>query len=138
MAADTSRLQAPSQGAPTEAPPSGSPDGEVPDFRALLEQERQELLGKLAELGVGDGQELHYDPNFADSSQVTAERGEVEALAQTLREALDEVERALAKLDEGTYGICEVCGRPIATARLEAKPAARRCIDCASKGKTAP
>jgi DnaK suppressor protein len=76
---------------------------------------------------------LDYDANFADSSQVTAERGEAEALAGSLREALDEVEHALAKLDEGTYGACERCGKPINPARLEAMPAARLCIDCASQ-----
>ena len=50
-------------------------------------------------------------------------------LADQLRGELDEVERALAKLDEGTYGKCETCGEPIAEARLEAMPAARYCIN---------
>ena len=103
------------------------------DVRALLEQEREELRRQLAELGFGDAGGLTYDPNFADSSQVTAERGEAEALAASLRDALGEVEHALAKIDQGTYGVCEVCGRAINPARLEAKPAARLCIDCASR-----
>ncbi len=64
---------------------------------------------------------------------MTAERGEVEALATSLQESLDEVTEALGKLEAGTYGACETCGKPIASARLEAKPAARDCIDCASK-----
>ena len=76
------------------------PDASTVDHRALLEEERTELLAKLEELGLG-GAGLTYDSNFADSSQVTAERGEVEALAATLRETLDEVERALAKLTDG-------------------------------------
>ena len=103
------------------------------DPRVLLEQERRELSERLSELGFGGDEGLTYDSNFADSSQVTAERGEAEALAGSLRESLGDVEAALAKLDNGTYGVCEGCGRPIAPARLEAKPAARRCIDCASK-----
>lgn len=102
-------------------------------YRALLEEEQGELRRQLAELGFGDAGGLKYDSNFADSSQVTAERGEAEALAASLREALGEVEHALAKVDKGTYGICENCGKPISPARLEAKPAARLCIDCASK-----
>jgi DnaK suppressor protein len=101
--------------------------------RALLEQERSELHDRLAELGFGDEGGLTYDANFADSSQVTAERGEAEALAASLREALGEVEHAISKLDGGSYGLCENCGRPIESARLEAMPAARLCIDCASK-----
>jgi RNA polymerase-binding transcription factor DksA len=42
---------------------------------------------------------------------------------------LDDVERALSKLDDGSYGQCEVCGAPISDARLEAMPATRFCID---------
>jgi len=79
------------------------------------------------------GNSLTYDSNFADSSQVTAERGEVEALAGQLRETLSGVERALGKLTSGNYGVCEECGRPIDPLRLEAKPAARYCINCAAK-----
>ena len=107
-------------------------DASTVDYRALLEEERSDLLTKLEELGLGAGG-LTYDSNFADSSQVTAERGEVEALGAKLRETLDEVEEALAKLSAGTYGVCEDCGQPIDPLRLEAKPAARHCINCASK-----
>ena len=103
------------------------------DLRALLEQERETLVNQLGELGVGEGASITYDSNFADSSQVTAERGEAEALAASLRETLDEVEYALGKLEEGNYGVCESCAQQISPARLEAMPAARFCMDCASK-----
>ncbi len=109
-------------------------DAPTVDFRALLEEERAELRAKLAELGFGEaGADLNYDSNFADTSQVTAERGEAEALAVTLRETLAEVEHALEKLSSGAYGTCERCGTAISEARLQAKPAARYCIDCASR-----
>jgi DnaK suppressor protein len=104
----------------------------APDLRALLERERDELRSQLNELGFGDVG-LTYDSNFADSSQVTAERGEAEALATKLKETLDEVEHAIGKMEDGKYGQCEDCGKQISVARLEAKPAARYCIDCASK-----
>ena len=107
-------------------------DASTVDYRALLEEERADLLAKLEELGLGSAG-LTYDSNFADSSQVTAERGEVEALGATLREALGEVERALRKLADDQYGVCEDCGEPIDPLRLEAKPAARYCINCAAK-----
>ncbi|MEO6121291.1 MAG: TraR/DksA C4-type zinc finger protein [Acidimicrobiales bacterium] len=109
-----------------------APDAVSIDLRALLTRDQQALSAQLVELGVGSIGST-YDPNFADSSQVTAERGEAEALAASLREALDEVEKALARLDDGTYGICESCQQPIAPARLEAKPEAQFCITCASK-----
>jgi DnaK suppressor protein len=99
--------------------------------RASLEQERARIRGQLEQMGhFGPG--LSFDEGFADSGQVTAERGEVEALANTLVETLTEVEHALEKFDAGTYGVCEICGAPIPEARLEAKPAARQCMDCVS------
>ncbi len=115
---------------PSDAPTA---DAQV-DYRQLLEEERADLRGQLAELGFADGGGgLNYDPNFADTSQVSAERGEAAALAGQLQDTLAEVEAAIARLDQGTYGRCEVCGKPIVPARLEAKPAARRCITCASR-----
>lgn len=105
------------------------------DYRTLLEQERSSLEDQLQELGYGDAGRVTYDSNFADSSQVTAERGEAEALAAQLQETLAEVLSALKKLDEGKYGICERCGNSISAARLEAKPASRYCIDCASAAR---
>jgi RNA polymerase-binding transcription factor DksA len=102
-------------------------------MRVSLEEERESLRAQLAELGFGESRGPDYDQNFADSSQVTAERGEAEALAQSLAETLTGVEHALAKFEAGTYGTCEDCGEPISPARLEAKPAARFCINCASK-----
>lgn len=113
------------------------PDAPTVDFRSLLEQEKAQLASELEELGEGEPGRggLSYDSNFADTSQVTAERGEVGALTAKLRESLAEVERALAKLDNGTYGICEGCGEAIPEARLEAKPACARCMSCAGQKK---
>jgi RNA polymerase-binding transcription factor DksA len=98
---------------------------------AVLASERVRLLAQLDELGFGPNGSLTYDTNFADSSQVTAERGEAERLAADLQESLDDVDKALERLAEGSYGICERCGKPISEARLEAMPTARRCLDCA-------
>lgn len=109
-----------------------SNDAVIAAQRTQLEQERAELRRQLAELGFGEDGKLNYDANFADSSQVTAERGEAETLATSLRDALDEVEKALHKMEDGTYGVCESCGQAIAEARLEAMPAAAYCITCAS------
>jgi len=103
--------------------------------RAQLEEERDRLRERLHELGPTADSELSFDDGFADTSQVTAERGEIEALASSLGESLHEVEDALTKVEAGTYGSCESCGQAIAAARLEAKPAARLCITCASKSR---
>jgi RNA polymerase-binding transcription factor len=103
-------------------------DAPATDYLGLLEAERADLRRQLAELGG-----LNYDPNFADSSQVTAERGEADALTISLNEALHDVEAAITRLADGSYGRCERCGEPIAPARLEAIPAAEHCMACASR-----
>jgi DnaK suppressor protein len=97
--------------------------------RAVLTAERERLTSELAAMGID---RATFDDGFADSGQVTAERGEVDALVGSLRETLSDIDNALAKIDAGTYGICERCGRPIGEDRLEAMPAARLCIECAS------
>lgn len=108
-------------------------DAPTIDYRQLLEAELGQLQSELAELGFGEGGGLDYDPNFADSSQVTAERGEAEVLAGQLRETLDEVALAITRLENGSYGRCEVCGVAIEPARLEAMPATRFCINHANR-----
>ncbi|OWY62461.1 hypothetical protein B7486_58310 [cyanobacterium TDX16] len=95
-----------------------------------MEDERQTLQDQLGEIrGESPESGPSFDDNFADSGQVAAEQGEVRVVATTLQEQLDDVEHALSRLDEGTYGTCETCGQPIADARLEAMPATRFCID---------
>src|SRR5262245_53237008 len=103
-------------------------------LREQLQTERDRIVEQLHSLNGPEG-DLSFDENFADSSQVTAERGEIEALAGTLSETLRDIEDALAKFDAGTYGQCENCGNDIGEARLEAMPAARLCITCASQRK---
>jgi RNA polymerase-binding transcription factor DksA len=98
--------------------------------RSDLTHERDRLEAQIAALEPGHGASSpDFDDNFADSGQVAAEQGENKSLASQLRNELDEVERALGKLDDGTYGKCETCGQEIVPARLEAKPAARFCIE---------
>jgi DnaK suppressor protein len=102
--------------------------------RDELIAERAHLTTQLEQLGRAPGTtDLDFDEGFADSGQVTAERGEVDAIAGNLSETLAEIEAALAKLEDGSYGQCEDCGQAIAPARLEAMPSARFCITCASK-----
>ncbi len=101
----------------------------VSGLRAALSDELDQLLSQLSDLGG-----VEYDENFADSAQVAAEQGENRALVHQLQEARAEVEGALRKFDDGRYGVCERCGRPISDARLEAMPATRWCIEHAAGG----
>ncbi|MEX2292270.1 MAG: TraR/DksA C4-type zinc finger protein [Acidimicrobiales bacterium] len=95
--------------------------------RGQLTAEREHLTAQIDALEPGRT-DSQVDDNFADSGQVAAEQGENQALAGQLRNELEEVELALTKLDDGTYGFCEACKDPIAPARLEAMPSARFCI----------
>lgn len=107
-------------------------------MRARLADARREALARLAGLdgSFDDIVDAARDSNLDDEHDpegitIAAERSMVAALAGSTRAHLSEVEAALARLDAGTYGICAGCGRPIAEARLEARPSAVRCIDCA-------
>jgi len=105
---------------------------ETATLRDRINAERERVREQLRQLGHESELET-YDEGFADSGQVTAERGQVEALVGTLLDTLSDLDDALAKVDAGTYGRCEQCGGPIGEARQEAMPAARLCIECASQ-----
>jgi RNA polymerase-binding protein DksA len=109
------------------------------EARELLEAERQQALRRLAGL-TGDFHEVvaaSRDANADDEhdpegATIAFERSQVAALVLQVQRQLTEVEAAIERLAAGTYGVCEQCGQPIATARLEARPVARTCIGCAS------
>lgn len=110
---------------------------EPDDPRARLDQERQRLEGIRHELeGVrGEDQsestnELSsYDQHPADVATETFEREKDLSILDSVEGELADIEHALQRLDEGTYGTCEACGKAIGDERLEAMPATRYCLD---------
>jgi DnaK suppressor protein len=96
--------------------------------RSALEAERQRLVGELGEAIVAPGQ-MTYGSQAAAASQVFAQQRDL-ALRDRAMQHLELVEAALARLDAGTYGTCQRCGRPIADERLAALPWAAHCIEC--------
>src|SRR2546421_13024963 len=93
-------------------------------IKETLEQEHGSLEARLRELGAdphGQGLDLDLDENFADSAQTTAERAEILALVGSLRDTLKDVDSALRRISDGSYGRCDRCGDDIAPARLEAR-----------------
>lgn len=72
------------------------------------------------------------DEHDPEGSTLSGEWQRLEALRRATLSERAEVGHALARVDAGTYGICVVCGRPIAPARLDARPFATTCIDCAA------
>jgi len=73
------------------------------------------------------------DEHDPEGSTASMDQVRDTALLATVRRTLAELEAARERLAEGTYGTCERCGRPIAPARLEARPEARTCVACASR-----
>jgi RNA polymerase-binding transcription factor len=68
------------------------------------------------------------DEHDPEGQTVAYDRAQAQALLGRARADLAEIDAAFERLDAGTYGVCEVCGRPIPGERLEARPAARRCV----------
>lgn len=114
--------------------------GEFDEFRALLRDERQDALSSIAELGgtiesivsarEGSNSDDEHDP---EGTTLAFERSQSDALLRQAEKRLEDIDAALARLDAGTYGRCEVCSEPIVRARLEARPYAATCIRCAEK-----
>jgi DnaK suppressor protein len=74
--------------------------------------------------------EVGLDDDFADAGSATFERERDLSIANNIRDLIDQITRAIARIDEGTYGRCERCGNPIDAARLKALPHALLCMDC--------
>ncbi|WP_353951137.1 TraR/DksA C4-type zinc finger protein [Knoellia sp. S7-12] len=110
------------------------------ETRDVLEQERQGTLDRLAAL-TGDFDRIvdaSRDSNADDEhdpegATIAFERSQVGALIQQARSHLVEIEAAIARVAQGTYGMCEKCGQPILAARLRARPTARTCVTCPTK-----
>lgn len=114
-------------------------DPQVREFKARLEKERGVLERELASLGTRNpsnpkdwepskpkGEEASPDRN--DNADIIEAMHENNASMNELEGRLDQVMLALQKIDEGTYGICEVSGESIEIERLNANPAARTCL----------
>jgi DnaK suppressor protein len=73
------------------------------------------------------------DEHDPEGATIAFERAQVAALLDEARARLRDLDQALEAVGRNAYGICQRCGRPIAAGRLEARPGARTCIDCASR-----
>jgi len=99
--------------------------------RATLEAERARLLAELGEAIQAPGQ-MTYGSQAAAASQVFEQQRDL-ALRDRATQQLELVDAALERLDDGSFGTCLRCAKPIADARLEALPWAAHCIDCQSE-----
>jgi len=115
-------------------------------LRSRLESERKRLIEELEQLkaSIRPANERREGSPFGKREEEATESFELEkrlALEKRIRDLLAEVEHALNKFEQGTYGLCDSCGQPINPARLEALPQANLCLRCKAKdakGKLSP
>ena len=110
-------------------------DDELKEVRAELESEVATLRADLAKAASDIAERLtdavrDAGDDTADAGTKAFEREHELALTQNARALLEQGERALARIDAGTYGACESCGQPIGKARLLAFPRATLCVAC--------
>jgi len=102
-------------------------------YRYLLTQKMNELLDE-AEKTVSDmttGKENFPDPN--DRATLESDRNFELRIRDRERKLLVKIQEAIKRIDDGVFGICEVCGGPISEKRLMARPVTTLCIDCKTK-----
>jgi DnaK suppressor protein len=114
------------------------PKNEFSEFCTLLQAQRKQLLDELREKIAASGEGL----GFANQSKITDDDALADAAAamdvtMVIRESreLQEIEAALARIEDGSYGLCVDCEVEISRARLKAYPAAERCLPCQEKNE---
>jgi DnaK suppressor protein len=103
--------------------------------RAAYVEQAESLLMDAEQLAEDmEPGDIQFDEESGEGDTLNVERERDLALSAQARAAVDEIDRALTKMDAGTYGICEQCGHPIPKARLKALPYAALCVACKSGG----
>lgn len=121
----------------TTTKPALSPE-QFAELRAALEERLTELRDEHAQAinGISQMQRERLSDTAGDdevdSGSKTVEREQEISLANSVRDRMIQVERALERVDDGDYGICERCATPIPAARLAAFPSATLCVNCKS------
>lgn len=99
-------------------------------FKHVLEDQLAELLADLQYSGKDRSDAVEFAPDFLDQAASDRDRGMIERIRSRESRLIMKIEDALARIEDGTYGICERCGEEIGMARLKARPVAIYCIEC--------
>ncbi|MGB8362755.1 MAG: TraR/DksA C4-type zinc finger protein [Acidimicrobiia bacterium] len=108
------------------------------ETRDVLTARRAELDAELRRLTAPPEEiaSVSFGKRVGDGTTEAVERLSTTATAKSLATSIGEIDRALDKLRAGTYGICDNCGRVIPEVRMEVRPAAALCVECASRART--
>jgi DnaK suppressor protein len=106
-------------------------------YRDLLNRQLEELLKEAERTveGMGTGRESFPDPT--DRASHESDRNFTLRIRERERKLIGKIRDALARIEDGTFGICEECGEPISEARLEARPVTTQCIECKTAAEAA-
>lgn len=109
-------------------------------IRSELEARRDQARERLAVLAKRPerGSAVGFGKRIGDGTTEAVSRLTDIGVGDSVERGLERTERALTKLDEGTYGTCDACGEPIGRGRLRAMPDSVLCLDCASSRRRAP
>ncbi len=110
-------------------------------FQKILLQEREVLEKQYRDLEEGNlhssqsevSGEMPFEEDYAASGTTTFERERDLSLSENVKDILKRVNEALERIDNGTFGICQMCSQPIPEERLKALPYANLCISCKQK-----
>ncbi|MDQ6725650.1 MAG: TraR/DksA C4-type zinc finger protein, partial [Actinomycetota bacterium] len=129
---------------PSRAKPSAASAGDrfLAEQRAELITERAAYVEQAESLRMDAEQlaqdmepgDIQFDEESGEGDTLSVERERDLVLSAQARNAVEEIDRALARMDAGTYGVCERCGSPIPKVRLKALPYASMCVACKSGG----
>lgn len=115
------------------------------ELKAQLEQKKKTTIEQLQSIGsrsMDEGAENNFDAKFPDygdsmedSATEVADYTKNLSLERDLEKELEDVEKALAKIEDGTYGVCVHCGKDIEIERLKIRPESSSCVECKKRLK---
>lgn len=109
---------------------------DLDELARRLQKRRRELVTDLERLTEppAEGASVSFGKRVGDGTTEAVERISSTATARSIAASISDIDSALASIETGSYGICEVCEGAIPPARLEARPATTRCVTCAAAG----
>lgn len=116
-----------------------APEFDLEAIRAELEARRDQMRDRIGALAKRPerGSALGFGKRIGDGTTEAVSRLTDIGVGDSLERTLARTERALAKLDEGTYGICDTCGKPISPGRMRALPDGVLCLACSASAPRA-
>lgn len=104
-------------------------EGKILEIRKSLVQQRETLLAE-AGIKMNSPSDETIFPELGDQASAEINRNFMLRLKERERKLIKKIDKAIEKIDSGTYGICDTCGQEISIKRLEARPVTTMCIEC--------